>query len=179
MTQGRSAHEGLTFVALGTNLGDRVGHLVGALQALDAEPDISIVAQSSIYETAPVGLIDQPAYLNAVAGLETPLSPFDLLKITQRIEQQFHRERGVRWGPRTLDLDILLSGATVLQEPNLTVPHPRMLDRRFVMVPLAEIAPDVIHPIAEKRIDQLLADLPSEDGDVVVFETERHALKVA
>ena len=127
------------FVALGSNLGDRWAHLCGGLAQL---PDV--VAVSPVYETAPVGKTDQPRYLNLVAELRTPATPRDLLGAAQRAEVAAGRTREARWGPRTLDVDILLVGELVVDEADLQVPHPRMWERGFVLVPLADLAPELV-----------------------------------
>ena len=127
------------FLGLGSNLGDRRQQLTDAIRAI---PDV--VGSSSLYETAPVGGPDQGAYLNIVVELDTELSPRDLLEVCREREQAAARVREVRWGPRTLDVDVLwVDGATV-NEPDLIVPHPRMFDRAFVLVPLSDLAPDLI-----------------------------------
>jgi 2-amino-4-hydroxy-6-hydroxymethyldihydropteridine diphosphokinase len=127
------------FVSLGSNLGDRLGFLTAACEALAALPATAIVATSRIYETAPQGHERQPEFLNQVACLETGLQPRDLLAECQRIENEHGRERGLRFGPRTLDIDILLFQDVESEEPGLMLPHPRMLRRAFVLAPLAEI----------------------------------------
>lgn len=130
------------FVALGSNLGDRRGHLRRAVAGL---PDV--VAVSGVYETDPVGGPgDQPPYLNAVVELDTELGPRALLEAGQRLERAAERVRGERWGPRTLDVDVLLVGDLVVDEPDLQVPHPRLRERSFVLVPLHDLAPDVAGP---------------------------------
>lgn len=126
-------------VAAGANLGDRAATLHGALARLRCSPGIVGVEASALYETAPVGMIDQPPFLNLVAGVDTTLSPEELLTTLQRIEQEFGRVRDVRWGPRTLDLDLLAFAGETRATPQLQLPHPRMLERAFVMVPLAEL----------------------------------------
>jgi 2-amino-4-hydroxy-6-hydroxymethyldihydropteridine diphosphokinase len=127
------------FVGLGSNLGDRLDHLRRAVAGL---PDV--VAVSPVYETDPVGGPAQGPYLNAVAELDTGLDPFQLLAACQRVERAAGRERRERWGPRTLDADVLLVDDLVVDEPELTVPHPRMWERRFVLAPLADLAPDLV-----------------------------------
>jgi 2-amino-4-hydroxy-6-hydroxymethyldihydropteridine diphosphokinase len=128
------------FLALGSNLGDRLGHLREAVAGL---PDV--VAVSPVYETDPVGGPGgQDAYLNAVVELATDLSPRQLLELGQRLEQAAQRVRTERWGPRTLDVDVLLVGDLVVDEPDLQVPHPRMWNRDFVLVPLRDLAPDLV-----------------------------------
>jgi len=131
-------------VALGSNLGDRIGHLELAVAALAGCGEVEAV--SSLYETAPVGGPEQGPYLNAVAVVETDLEPHELLEGLLRIEQEAGRERTVRWGPRTLDLDLVLYGDRVLDDERLTVPHPRLAKRRFVLEPLAEVWPDAVLP---------------------------------
>ena len=127
------------FVSLGSNLGDRMDALAAAREALAALPATEIVAASAIYETAPQDHEKQPAFLNQVLCLETGLQPHDLLGEGQRIESEHGRKRGLRFGPRTLDVDILLFEGVESEEPELLLPHPRMLRRAFVLVPLAEI----------------------------------------
>lgn len=131
-------------VALGSNVGDRNAHLDAAVEALTALGDV--VAISSVYETAPVGGPPQDDYLNAVAVLETDLEPTELLEELFAIEAAHGRERAVRFGPRTLDLDLLLFDDAVIDEPDLSVPHPRMIERRFVLEPLLEVWPDARLP---------------------------------
>jgi 2-amino-4-hydroxy-6-hydroxymethyldihydropteridine diphosphokinase len=132
-------HRSRVFVSLGSNLGDRLGSLTAACEALAALPATTVVAASRIYETAPQDDESQPEFLNQVVCLETGLLPRDLLAECQRIENEHGRERGLRFGPRTLDVDILLFQDVESEEPELMLPHPRMLRRAFVLVPLAEI----------------------------------------
>jgi len=127
------------FVSLGSNLGDRAGYLSAAREALAALPDTVVVAASRVYETAPQDLADQGAFLNQVICLETGLQPLDLLHECQRIEREHGRTRELRFGPRTLDIDILLFQDAESDDPDLTLPHPRMVKRAFVLVPLAEV----------------------------------------
>jgi len=135
------------YVALGCNLGDRIANLSNALKALKAHRDCNAVVCSSVYETAPMGPQDQPDYLNAVVGLQTNLSALNLLGELQSIEHLHGRVRdGERWGPRTLDLDLLLYADEIIDTPTLRVPHPGIAERSFVLVPLAELAPDLIVP---------------------------------
>lgn len=125
------------FVAMGSNLGDRPQILRGALARLEAE--LTVLATSSVYETDPVGVVDQPAFLNLVVGVETTRSPEDLLRLLLRVESEFGRVRLQRWGPRTLDLDLLAYENETRKTPTLELPHPRMLERTFVTVPLREV----------------------------------------
>ena len=141
-------------IALGSNLGDSKQILNQALEILSQTSGIELISHSSWYETVPVGP-PQPNYVNGCAILETELLPENLLQILLKIEQQFGRIRQERWGPRILDLDILLYGDLMLEMPNLTIPHPRMNERAFVLVPLAEIAAHWIDPISRQTILQL------------------------
>lgn len=147
------------YVALGSNLGDRRAHLESGLAALAAEPGVWVEAVSSAYETAPVGYLDQPFFLNAVTSLQTCLSPEQLLRVLQRIEHAHRRQRLIHWGPRTLDLDLLLYGARVLRTPELELPHPRMDDRCFVLAPLCELAPALCHPCTGRLFSEQYRDL--------------------
>lgn len=145
------------FIAMGSNLGDRAGHLRRAMALLGETPGIRIVAVSSFHETAPVGDADQPVFLNAAAHLATTLPPRPLLEVLLGVERQLGRVRrpAERWGPRTIDLDLLLMDDLVVEEPGLTLPHPRLHERAFVLEPLAEIAAQAIHPVRRRSIKQL------------------------
>ncbi len=150
----------LAYIALGSNLGDRRGMLSGAIAALASSGGVVVQKVSSFHETEPVGgPPGQGLFLNAAAVLETTLDPSALLHVLREIEDRFGRTRSVRWGERTLDLDLLLFGDQIVDTPELTIPHPRMTVRRFVLEPLAEIAPDAIDPVTKRTIVDLLADL--------------------
>ena len=146
------------FVGLGTNLGDKKENLQTALQLLET-PETQVVSVSSFYVTEPVGYADQDDFLNAVAELRTLRSPRELLALAQSIEQELHRVRTIKNGPRTIDVDILLYDDLVTDDPLLTLPHPRMAERLFVLVPLAEIAPLAVIPFAGKRVLQIKNEL--------------------
>lgn len=133
-------------VALGANIGEPLRQIEAGFAALSALPGTKLIARSSLYRSAPVGYADQPDFINAVAMIETALTPHALLDAVLAIERVNGRVREFPNAPRTLDLDIVLYGDVVLQEPGLTIPHARMLERAFVMVPLVEIAPDVVVP---------------------------------
>ncbi|MBS3761887.1 MAG: 2-amino-4-hydroxy-6-hydroxymethyldihydropteridine diphosphokinase [Candidatus Brocadiia bacterium] len=149
----------IVFIGLGSNIGDRRANLEGAVRALEEQDRIDVLKVSEFHETEPVGGPPQGNFLNAVAKVKTQLAPETLLEKLQSIEKDFGRERSVRWGPRTLDLDILLYGSEVIKQPALQIPHPRMHERRFVLVPLCEISPEAYHPklklTAQQMLDQL------------------------
>lgn len=146
------------YVALGSNLGDRDAHLARALAALDATPGVERVARSAVYETDPVGPPPQGPYLNAVVALDTTLSARALLERLLAIEAACGRTRGAgRDAPRTLDLDLLLCGDEIVDEPGLRVPHPRLHERAFVLEPLCDVAPDLVHPVLGRRVAELAA----------------------
>ena len=132
------------YLALGSNLGDRVAYLQQAVDALAACPAVHVAAVSRVYETAPVGGPRQDAYLNAVVAIDTGLDPHALLALAQTIEQDAQRVRAERWGPRTLDVDLLLYDDVRLGEPDLTLPHPRMRERGFVLAPRRDVAPALV-----------------------------------
>ncbi|HEX3731004.1 MAG TPA: 2-amino-4-hydroxy-6-hydroxymethyldihydropteridine diphosphokinase [Opitutaceae bacterium] len=129
-------------LGLGSNLGDRAGQMAEALRRLHHTPGLRVVAVSSLYATAPVGVTDQPEFLNAAAKLRSELAPRELLEACLRVEAELGRVRGERWGPRIIDLDLLWHGGHAVREPALELPHPRMRERAFVLLPVAEIAPD-------------------------------------
>jgi 2-amino-4-hydroxy-6-hydroxymethyldihydropteridine diphosphokinase len=158
------------FIALGTNRGDRDLNLLRAVAEIGKLPDTKITSLSDFYDTAPVGKTDQADFLNAVVRVETELQPEQLLAGLQRIERDvFKRERTVRWGPRTIDLDILFYDGVTLAGDDLTIPHPRLHERRFVLQPLAEIAPDFVHPLLRKSVARLLSEL-ADDSRVTRIE---------
>jgi 2-amino-4-hydroxy-6-hydroxymethyldihydropteridine diphosphokinase len=130
----------IAYIGLGSNMGDREHHLLEAVSRLDAHPHIEVVVRSSFYETEPVGFIDQDAFLNMVVAVRTTLNPDELLTVMLTIEIQLGRVRDVRWGPRTIDLDMLVYGQVERNDERLELPHPRMLERAFVLVPLIEAA---------------------------------------
>jgi 2-amino-4-hydroxy-6-hydroxymethyldihydropteridine diphosphokinase len=144
------------YLGLGSNLGDRPVHIEEALAALSAQ-NIEIVCRSSLYATEPVGFAPQHWFLNCVVEATTELMPRQLLRATQQVERDMGRRRNVRNGPRTVDIDILLYGTNSVSMPDLEIPHPRMAGRRFVLVPLREIAPGLRHPGLRRSIVELLA----------------------
>lgn len=131
------------YLGIGSNLGDRLAYLQHAVDRLLDTRGVKVVAVSPVYETDPVGGPEQPAFLNAVVATDTTLSARQLLELAQRLEADAHRIRVQRWGPRTLDIDVLLVGDEEVHEPDLEVPHPRMRERGFVMAPLTDLAPDL------------------------------------
>jgi len=147
------------YIGLGSNLGDRKKNLDDAVRLLSGMPGIEAVKVSSYYETEPVGYEEQGLFINAVARVETSLSALGLLRACQNIEIRLGRVRTVRWGPRTIDLDVLLFGTSIIDTPELEVPHPLMHERAFVLEPLCELDPDVLHPVLKKTAKELLASL--------------------
>jgi dihydroneopterin aldolase/2-amino-4-hydroxy-6-hydroxymethyldihydropteridine diphosphokinase len=147
----------IAFIGIGSNVGDKTANCQTAIEYL-AEAG-RIIEVSSFYYTEPVGYKEQEDFINAAATLETNCSPAELLAICHAIEDRLGRRRTVRWGPRTVDLDILLYGDLVVSRPDLVIPHPLMAMRKFVLAPLVEIAPEVMHPLLNKTMLQLLSDL--------------------
>ncbi len=159
----------VAYLALGANLGDRLTTLQHAVVQLAEVRGIELLAASSAWDTAPVGPPDQPRYLNAAVAVRTTLAPRALLGALLDIERQFGRDRsGSRWTARTLDLDIIIFGNTTIAEPDLALPHPRFRERAFVLLPLAEIAPDARDPVTGESVESLLRACPGRSDAVRV-----------
>lgn len=144
------------YLGLGSNIGDRAHQLQQAIRIIDQYQYIDVTSISPIYETEPVGYTDQPQFLNLCIEIETTLDPQELLKRCLETEEALHRVRKIRWGPRRLDVDILLYGNEIIEEDNLIIPHPRMAERAFVLIPLNDIASKHIEPRSQKLIENLV-----------------------
>lgn len=149
------------YIGLGSNLGDREAMIRLGLDDLTRMPATQLLRASSLYDTEPVGETEQPNFLNAVAEIETGMSARQLLWNLQLIEKRLGRVRTQRWGPRTIDLDLLLLGGEIIDEPDLKVPHPELLHRSFVLVPLVELDPLLVHPITGETLLHHMSTLPS------------------
>ncbi len=153
-------------LSLGSNAGDRRAHLDAALRALEALEGVAVTAVSHGYETEPMGDVDQPPFVNIAVEVETDYGPLKLIEAVKRIEADLGREPSVRWGPRTIDIDIVLCGDQVIETERLTVPHKGFRNRAFVLVPLAEIAPGAVDPVTGETVAELAAQ-PGLKGRVV------------
>ena len=151
------------YLSLGSNLGDREATIEKALLEIDQLESTQITRVSSIYDTDPVEVQDQPRFLNVVIEIESDIGPHQLLWNLKLIERRLGRVRAKRWGPRVIDIDILLHGDRVVDEPELTLPHPALADRAFVLIPLSEMVPDLPHPVLGERISELMDRLSDAD----------------
>jgi len=151
----------LTYIGVGSNLGNPAANCREAIRAIATDKRNQIVARSPFYRTEPVGVKEQDWFVNRVVAVETELNPFEFMDFLMNIERQMGRERRERWGPRIIDLDLLFYGDRVLSKAGLQIPHPRLHERRFVLVPLQDIAPYLKHPLLAKTISQILSELPA------------------
>jgi len=149
------------YLLLGSNLGDRQELLRKAVEEIGRKIGV-VFARSSVYQTAAWGNQDQPAFLNIAIGVETPSDPFSVLRHALEIERSLGRDRTEKWGARLIDIDIIFYGNEIIREQDLSIPHPHMQHRRFVLEPLAEIAPDHLHPVLHQKVSDLLADLTDD-----------------
>lgn len=161
--------ETVAYLGLGTNLKDREANLGKALDLLSAESGVRLVRCSRIYETEPWGVADQPRFLNSVAEVATTLDPERLLDVCKDVEGRIGRQPGIRWGPRLIDVDILLYGNHIVQLPHLEIPHPRLHLRAFALVPLAELAANIVHPALGKTIGELAGAVEGSQGVIPVW----------
>jgi 2-amino-4-hydroxy-6-hydroxymethyldihydropteridine diphosphokinase len=157
----------IAFVGIGSNLGDKIGHCEKAIAELVGTDSNRLLSRSSLYRTRPVGYLDQDWFVNGVFQMETHLDPFDLLRAMKGVESSMGRARTVRWGPRIVDLDLLFYDDAVIQTPEVEIPHPRLHERQFVLIPLAEIAPGLVHPVLGKTVRGLSALLPDQGVEPV------------
>ena len=150
------------YIGFGSNIGDRLAHIQNAIRALSKTEGITLQKISSIYKTDPVGYEAQGEFLNGAAAIQTNLRPLSLLHTLKNIETAIGRQYRIRWGPREIDLDILIYGDLCIETEKLVIPHPEMHRRRFVLAPLAEIAPDIVHPVFQETVHTLLEHLEND-----------------
>lgn len=154
----------VAYIGFGSNIGDRLAHIQNAIHAVSKTEEITLHKISSVYKTDPVGYEAQSEFLNGVAAIQTSLPPLPLLHTLKNIETTIGRRHRIRWGPREIDLDILIYGDLCLQTEKLVIPHPEMHRRRFVLAPLAEIAPDLVHPVFQETVQTLLERLEHDQS---------------
>lgn len=154
----------VAYLSLGSNIGDRVLNLSTAIQRLNDHPEIEVTRISPLYETEPVGYLDQPDFLNLVVELKTTLEAKNLWKITASTETELGRQRDIRFGPRTIDIDILLVDQQVMDTADLILPHPRMAERAFVLLPLADLAGELLHPVTRQTVSDMANRVEGKDG---------------
>lgn len=157
----------IVYLSFGSNMGDRVGHCKNALASLNRTDHTAVLQTSPLYQTEPVDYMDQDWFINGVAKVETELPPAALLQVLKQIERQAGRRKNpIRFGPRVLDLDIVLADSMVMDDPELTIPHPRMHKRCFVLKPLCDIDPNIVHPVLKRSMADLLGEIDPEGQEV-------------
>jgi len=168
----------LTYIGIGSNLGDKRKNIRRAIEALGSDPRNRLVRCSPLYCTEPVGKTDQDWFVNGVVSLETLMGPGELLGFLLSVEKKMGRRREEKWGPRTIDLDILFYGDQILEDADLSIPHPRLQERRFVLVPLRDVAPDLVHPVLGKPVSRILAELDAEERVILLEDGNEKACTV-
>ena len=163
----------IAYIGVGSNQGNRHAHCAAAMAHIAASPHTRLLEQSSCYLTEPWGFPEQDDFVNLVLKIETELTPFELLGFLKATEEKLARMKTIPFGPRTIDLDILLYGSRIIQSPELTIPHARLCERGFVLVPLQELAPQLMHPVRNQTISHLLAEL-DDTRRVVKWDRENH-----
>ncbi len=158
----------VSFVCIGSNLGNPIGNCLRAVELISSLDDVDVLQRSSLYRTEPVGFSEQDPFVNCVIEARTTLSAHFFLKSLQQIENDMGRIRAEKWGPRTIDLDILLYGQNTIGDETLLIPHPELHKRRFVLVPLCEIAPDFVHPAFGVSVKELLDGLDDRSGVEII-----------
>ena len=166
----------IVYIGLGSNLGDRLGFIQQAVQMLDFHDAIKVLETSSFYETEPYGVKEQEWFINAAVKVSTSLTPVEVLRVCQHIEEKLGRKREMKWGPRVIDLDILLYDEQIIADDILTIPHPATYDRACCIVPLLEIAEDLIHPILQKDMDEIYQNLEFPE-EVYLYGTKPHEIE--
>ncbi len=159
------------YIGIGSNLGDPYENCIKAVEIIREQPFCEIKALSPFYRTQPVGIEGDNWFINVVLSVNTSLSPAELIDMLLEIEKQMGRTRSeIRWESRIIDLDVLLIGNEIINDKNLTVPHPRMHTRRFVMAPMTDIAPDLVHPVQGKSMAEILSEIPSVEQEIKLME---------
>ena len=153
----------LAYIGIGSNLGDKLGNCRRGIEAIGADARNRLVGHSRFYRTEPVGKKDQEWFINGVVAVETTMSPAELMEFLLSVEKEMGRVRQERWGPRIIDLDILFYGDRILDEEGLQIPHPRLHERRFVLTPLKDMAPGLLHPVFHRTVAQILAGLDAAE----------------
>jgi 2-amino-4-hydroxy-6-hydroxymethyldihydropteridine diphosphokinase len=154
----------IAYIGIGSNLGDKVGQCERAIAEILKADQNKLLAKSRFFKTKPLGYVDQDWFVNSAIKIETELEPLQLLRALKRIESQLGRQETIRWGPRTIDLDILFFDDKEIRTDKLQIPHPLIQERQFVLVPLAEIDRSLIHPVLKKSIGELLGDIKEDQG---------------
>lgn len=168
----------LTYIGIGSNLGDKQGNCRRAIEALGSDPRNRLVRCSPLYCTEPVGKTDQDWFVNGVVSLETSMGPRELLEFLLSVEKKMGRIREEKWGPRTIDLDILFYQDQILHDNDLHIPHPSLHERRFVLIPLKDVAADLVHPELGKNVSSMLAELDTEERVTPLEEGSEKACTV-